>query len=593
MPKPAKGPHITYRPGLDGVRALAVFGVFLYHARPYGDGSPWLPGGFLGVDLFFVLSGYLITSILLVEWEHHRRINLLRFWMRRARRLFPALVVVVLGSLLLSAIFARNHLAVTRSDTFSSLFYFNNWHQIAASRNYFVATGNPSLLQHYWSLAVEEQFYILWPLLLVPGLIFIGRRWMPLAVAVVIAASATEMWLLYPGIDGNWSRVYYGTDTRAFLLLMGIELAFFWPYVERIRRALPLLDLLGFAALAITLWLFTSLQDYDPVFYRGGDLAAAFCFAVLIAAVAHPRTLIGKAFGVTPLRWVGERSYGMYLWHWPIIVLLAPSGWWTGWKIVLTQALLTVGVAALSYRFVEQPIRTQRVQKRIAKLDPPRRAAVLSAAAAALVIAFAVLYIAPSATSAQASNGPPPAHHRHHKKHPGTKPGKHQQHPTKRKLPPGHFLAVGDSVMDYCTAPLQAALDYRVRVDAAVARQIDQVIAEFDRIRHKYGSLPKVVIVQVGNNGPLLYNDLVNLRHALRGVPDVIVVNVRNNRDWETESNDAITGWLKDWRHAHLADWYGHSTNSMLSDGTHPIYKYCSVYAHVIATALRASVPRT
>src|SRR5262249_30994311 len=156
------------------------------------------------------------------------------------------------------------------------------------------------------------------------------------------------------------------------LLLMGIELAFFWPYVERIRRSLPLLDLLGFVALGMTFWLFSSLQDNDPIIYHGADLAAALCFTALIAAVAHPRTLIGKAFGVTPLRWIGERSYGMYLWHWPIIVLLAPSGWWTGWKIILTQALVTVGVAALSYRFVEQPIRTQRLQKRLAKFDPRR-----------------------------------------------------------------------------------------------------------------------------------------------------------------------------------------------------------------------------
>jgi peptidoglycan/LPS O-acetylase OafA/YrhL len=594
VPKPAKGPHITYRPGLDGVRALAVIGVFFYHAWPNPDGGPWLPGGFLGVDLFFVLSGYLITSILLVEWQHHRRINLLRFWARRARRLFPALVVVVLGSLLLSAIFARGSLAVTRSDTLSSLFYFNNWHQIAANSSYFVRMGNPSLLRHYWSLAVEEQFYILWPLLLVPGLIFIGRRWMPLAIAVVIAASATEMWLLYNGPDSDPSRVYYGTDTRAFLLLMGIELAFFWPYVERIRRSLPLLELLGFAALGITLWLFTSLQDYDAVIYQGGDLAAAFCFAVLIAAVAHPRTIIGKGFGVTPLRWIGERSYGIYLWHWPIIVLLAPSGWWTGWKIILAQGLVTVGIATLSYRFVEQPIRTQRVQKRIAKFDARRRAGVLAVGAAALVVTFAVLYIAPSAPSAQASSGPsPPAHHHHHRRHRVTKPGHHGHEPTKRTLPPGHYLAMGDSVMYGCRTALEQALDYRVRVDAQVSRQIKDVIAEFDRIRHKYGSLPKVVIVQVGNNGPLLYGDLVNLRHALRGVPDVIVVNVRVGTTWENESNDAILGWIKDWPEAHLADWYHHSSDSMTSDHTHPKPQFCPVYGHVIATALRASVPRS
>jgi hypothetical protein len=342
-------------------------------------------------------------------------------------------------------------------------------------------------------------------------------------------------------------------------------------------------------ALGITFWLFASVHDYDSVIYRGGDLAVAVCFAVLIAAVAHPRTLIGKAFGVTPLRWVGERSYGMYLWHWPIIVLTTPRGWWTGWKIVLTQALLTVGVAALSYRFVEQPVRTQRLQKWLAKRGPRRRAEVLTAGAAALFLAFAILSIAPNATSAQAAPGPGPKKHHHPTPH----PGKHHHPTTKRKLPPGRYLAMGDSVMLGCASALEASLDYRVHVDASVSRQIRDVITELDRIRHKYGRLPKIVVVQVGNNGPLLYDDLTALRHALRGVPDVIVVNVRNATSWEQESNNAIRLWLQGWRHAHLADWYAHSTNSMLSDGTHPIPRFCPVYGRLIANAVRASVPQT
>ncbi|HEU5406028.1 MAG TPA: acyltransferase, partial [Gaiellaceae bacterium] len=161
MPKPVErtGPHLAYRPGLDGLRAIAVAGVFLYHSR-----IDWLPGGFLGVDLFFVLSGYLITSLLLVEWEARNRIDLRRFWMRRARRLLPALVVVVLAALVLAAIFARDDLAHTRGDAISSLLYYTNWHEIVANHSYFNLMGRPSLLQHLWSLAVEEQFYVIWPL---------------------------------------------------------------------------------------------------------------------------------------------------------------------------------------------------------------------------------------------------------------------------------------------------------------------------------------------------------------------------------------------------------------------------------------------
>jgi peptidoglycan/LPS O-acetylase OafA/YrhL len=584
-PKPARGPHLSYRPGLDGLRALAVIGVFLYHMRQH---DPWLPGGFLGVDLFFVLSGYLITSILLVEWEHHGRIDLLRFWGRRARRLFPAVVVVVLAALALSAIFARPDLARTRSDAISSLFYFTNWHLIIANHSYFTLMGLPSLLQHFWSLAVEEQFYIVWPLLLVPGLIFLGRRWLPFAVIAGIAGSALLMWLLYNGPDSDPSRVYYGTDTRAFLLLMGILLALWWPYVERIRRSLPVLELLGIAALGMTIWLFATLQDFDSVIYQGGDLAASFCFAVLIAAVAHPRTLLGKAFGVAPLRWIGERSYGMYLWHWPIIALTRPGVdvSWTGAKLVAAQAALTVVAAALSYRFVEQPIRTGRAQKRLAEFGTRRRREIVMAGAVALVGAFAVLFVAPSATVAQASSGPQPHHHHHHKKPP---PKKHHRKPKSHHLPPGRYLAMGDSVMLGCSSELEASLRYRVRVDAAVSRQIDDTIAELDRIRHKWGNLPKTVIIQVGNNGPLYYADLVRLKTALRGVPDIVVVNVRNATSWQDESNRAIAQWLQGWHVAHLADWYHHSTDKMLSDGTHPWPYACVTYARLIATTLRGT----
>jgi peptidoglycan/LPS O-acetylase OafA/YrhL len=320
-----RAPHIAYRPGLDGLRALAVIAVFLYHSR-----IDWMPGGFLGVDLFFVLSGYLITSLLLVEWEARNRIDLRRFWLRRARRLFPALVVVVLAALILGAIFARGDLARTRGDAISSLFYYTNWHLVLANHSYFVRMGSPSLLQHLWSLAVEEQFYLIWPLLLVPGLVLVGRKRLPLLIVAGIAGSAALMWLLYKPTDP--SRVYYGTDTRAFLLLMGILLALVWPAIERMRRSLPLLELLGVAALVGSVLLFRQMQDFNPTLYRGGDVAAAFCFAVLIAAVAHPMTGLGRALGVAPLRWLGERSYGIYLWHWLVIALMRPGvdiSWWS------------------------------------------------------------------------------------------------------------------------------------------------------------------------------------------------------------------------------------------------------------------------
>ncbi len=591
MPKPvANAPHIQYRPGLDGLRALAVVAVFLYHAR-----IDWLPGGFLGVDLFFVLSGYLITSLLLVEWEARNRIDLIRFWMRRARRLLPALVLVVLASLILASIFARQDLAHTRSDVAGSLLYYMNWHLIAANHSYFNVMGNPSLLGHVWSLAVEEQFYIVWPLILVPCLVLVGRKRLPMLVIAGIATSATLMWVLYhPGSDP--SRVYYGTDTRAFLLLMGILLALVWPYIERLRDAVPLLELFGVAALVGTVLLFRNMQDFNPTFYRGGDLAASFCFVVLIAAVAHPRTGIGRALGVAPLRWVGERSYGIYLWHLPIILLVAGANVRSSPGVVVAEATIVIAAAALSFRYVEEPIRRGRAQRWLSQHSRRFQLEVLGAAALALVAAFAVLFVTPSSLNPVSTYVSPPKVNAAVKpvvnvtseppvvSHSGGRAGKIPLAP----LPPGRMLALGDSVMLSCSTELKTALDHRVHVDATVGRQIDNTIDDLQRLR-RHHKLPQTIVIQVGNNGPLWFHDLVRLRHALHGIPDVVVVNVRNSTSWQDESNHALATWLHDWPDAHLADWYGNSTTKMLSDGTHPWPYACTIYARVIADTLRSA----
>jgi peptidoglycan/LPS O-acetylase OafA/YrhL len=586
MPKPvANAPHIAYRPGLDGLRALAVGAVFLYHAR-----IDWLPGGFLGVDLFFVLSGYLITSLLLVEWEARNRIDLRRFWLRRARRLLPALVVVVLGALVLASIFARQDLAHTRSDAVSSLLYYTNWHEIIANHSYFNLRGNPSLLQHTWSLAIEEQFYIVWPLLLVPGLVLVGRRRLPMLVVAGIAGSAALMWILYDQNDPT--RVWNGTDTRAFLLLMGILLALVWPYVERLRRALPALELFGVAALVGSVLLFRGLHEYDPTLWQGGDLAAAFCFVVLIAAVAHPGTGLGQALGVAPLRWIGERSYGMYLWHWPIVVLVAGVNGRPSPGVVVGEAALVVAAAALSFRYVEEPIRRGRLQRSLAQYSRRFRLEVVGAGALVIVAAFAILFVTPSSLNpvgpyVNAPRANAGTHHSRPHKPPVVQPTVPKQ--TKRaSLPKDRILALGDSVMLGCSSQLRRALQHHVKIDATVGRQIEDTVDDLQRLR-RHHKLTKIVVIQVGNNGPLWYHDLLRLRHALHGIPRIVVVNVRNDTSWQDESNHALGNWLRGWPAAHLADWYRHSTSKMLQDGTHPWPYGCTIYARLIANALRST----
>ena len=362
---PTIGTQLPYRPGLDGLRALAVTGVVLYHA-----GVSWMPGGFLGVDVFFVLSGYLITSLLLAERRRKGRVGFKAFWLRRARRLLPAVLLVVFVCLLAASTIARDDLARTRGDAIASLVYLTNWHLIEASHSYFNAFGRPSLLQHLWSLAVEEQFYLFWPLVLMGSLKLLGRRYTIVLTVLLALASTALMWGLY-NPDRDPSRVYYGTDTRAATLLVGALLAFAWPLGgfgdEVSHRAARVLDGVGCVALLAVIALFVRTQDYDPWLYHGGFLLVALCTAVLVAVVVHPAASLGRALGSAPLRWIGMRSYGIYLWHWPVMMLSRPGidVPWRGTFVILAQIAVTVGLAALSYRYVEMPVRSGSAQRRL------------------------------------------------------------------------------------------------------------------------------------------------------------------------------------------------------------------------------------
>jgi peptidoglycan/LPS O-acetylase OafA/YrhL len=596
-------PRLPYRPGLDGVRALAVAGVVLYHA-----GVSWVPGGFLGVDVFFVLSGYLITSMLLAERGGTGRVNLGGFWAGRARRLLPALGLVVLVSLIAASTIARDDLARTRADALASLVFATNWHLIAASHSYFNAFGRPSLLQHLWSLAVEWQFYLVWPLLLLGGLKWMGMRWMFVLTALGAIASATLMWALYdPNRDP--SRVYYGTDTRAATLLVGALLAFAWPAMRMrggvARRAEIVLDGIGTGALVVVIAMFWRVSDYEPWLYRGGFLLVAVCAAVLIAVVAHPASRLGSdILGCRPLRWVGVRSYGIYLWHWPVMELTRGGidVSWHGAPLVLAQVAATVALAALSYRFVEHPVRTGAAQRRLrAWLDThtPRQRLGLATgtlAALALVVGLAFGIPAPGegpsqlATAAALTRGASlTAFGRGDGSIASDAPGWGGPASSARPsgaVPSGPILALGDSVMLGSAPVLEQRLGPRLRVDAVVGRQAVDTIARIAEYR-THGALPPTVIVQIGDNGPVWFENLERLRSVLSGVEHVVLVNVRVDRDWQNEVNRALERFVPGWSEAVIANWYGHSSESMLVDGVHPSVAGRRVYAQTIVEALR------
>jgi peptidoglycan/LPS O-acetylase OafA/YrhL len=372
--------RLTYSPGLDGLRAIAVSAVLLYHAE-----LPFVPGGFLGVEVFFVISGYLITALLLAEWRTKGRISLKDFWLRRARRLLPALYVLLVVTLGYSVVFLPGEVAGLRDDAIAAVGYVTNWFLVLGRESYFESVGRPSVLQHLWSLAVEEQFYLIWPIVLAVGLgvrTSYRRQKLMLIVALAgAAASAVAMALMYePGVDP--SRVYFGTDTRATGLLCGAALAFLWSPADKYRTsdkwalrrglgpgwlrrrwwpALPLLlDILGVAALAALVLFCLHLGEFEPLLYRGGLVAVALATALLIAVAVHPKSwLVSRLLGSAPMRWLGVRSYGIYLWHWPVFMLTRPEldVPFGGLALLALRLGLTILLADLSYRLVERPIR--------------------------------------------------------------------------------------------------------------------------------------------------------------------------------------------------------------------------------------------
>ncbi|MGG4046980.1 acyltransferase family protein [Paenibacillus favisporus] len=348
-----------YIPGLDGIRALAVCAVIAYHLN-----LGWFPGGFLGVGIFFVLSGYLITDLLIRQWEGTGRIDLRDFWVRRARRLLPAMCSVLLIVIVWLALFQTTRLAELWGDIAASLLYVTNWWFIVNDTAYFSRFSTASPLMHFWSLAVEEQFYLVWPVILMLGLRFVTNRKLLFAIILIGAlASASAMYFLYvPGLLDT-SRVYYGTDTRAFSLLMGAGLALCrpagnWGKEGKGRTGLSAIamDFTGFVGLAVLIWMICGTSQYEPFLYQGGMVLQSTATAAVIAAAVQPSTWIGHCLSWKPLRWLGIRSYGIYLWHYPIL-LLTFTGEERSFLHTAVQMTAVLVIAAISWTYLEKPIR--------------------------------------------------------------------------------------------------------------------------------------------------------------------------------------------------------------------------------------------
>ena len=433
------GARLGYQPALDGIRAFAVAAVLFYHA-----GQSWAIGGFLGVDTFFVLSGFLITTLLVTEFTSRGGIDLLAFWARRARRLLPALFLVMVGIVIYAGVFAApSEVGRIRGDSLSALGYVANWRFIFSGQSYFDQFSQPSPLRHMWSLAIEEQFYLVWPLIV--GFLLWWRRSLRvllMACVALIAASASLMAILYvPGHDP--SRVYYGTDTRAQSLLIGavVGILLFQHGPIRSLYARTAIRIAAVAGGLYTLWLFWRMSERTDALYQGGFLLAALAVSAVIVSVVQPdRGVLGRALSVAPLRWVGRISYGLYLWHWPVYLTLTHTR--TGLDgVTLLGARLAVSFAfaTVSFYALEQPIR-----RRTLRLPKPHFVA-LGTAVAIVVAVFATTTgggdsVAARTTSALRANAaaPQPA--------PPSRPAAAGGGATTAPVAPTKIMVVGDSV---------------------------------------------------------------------------------------------------------------------------------------------------
>ena len=356
-----------YQPTLDGIRAIAVMAVLLYHAD-----MRWIPGGFLGVDVFFVVSGYLITSLLIEERRGSMTTDLKQFWLRRAKRLLPALFAMLIVTCTYAAAFVPDALYRLRTDVLAAVTYSTNWWLIASHQSYFEALGRPPLLRHLWSLAVEEQWYLLWPLVFVVAMGLVRGRTQRLALPVFVVALASTVWMAVifdPSADA--SRAYFGTDTRASGLLIGAATAMVWTpwrWPRAGRWRLPGLDGLGWAALLLLVGVMLRWGQDTTFLYRGGFFLVAVLSIIVVAVSVHPGAVtLRAALSLSVLRWLGSRSYGLYLWHWPVFMVTRPQDypWMDDRTRLLVRFGVTLAVTELSFRLVELPVRDGSAMRRI------------------------------------------------------------------------------------------------------------------------------------------------------------------------------------------------------------------------------------
>ena len=563
---------IQYIPAIDGLRAVAVIAVMLYHL-----GFTWIPGGFLGVDLFFVISGYVITRLLLDSIAQSGGLDLRGFYIARARRLLPALIFMLVSTTIAIGIWAPDTIKRLLTDTPFSLTGMMNWWLVAHHQDYFESIGRPPLLQHTWSLAVEAQFYLLWPLILYFILKQFGKKHIPLASLTIAAASGIALLFVSFSLDASnaskVSHVYFGTDTHSIGLFLGAALAVSWipqNFTKTVsKKAQDFIDGVGFIGFIGILAAFLFIDETQPTLYKIAFPLAGVCGAAIVMSVVHPASRFAPVLQNPVFLWIGERSYAIYLWHWVIFQVTRPTVDLAGkeWALYALRILIVLALSDISLRFVELPIRRGVIQfwlkglKYRTKKERTQQTRTLSAVTVVVLLLAAVVSVRaigianeqrqkledsltskPSAISAIATDG---------------------------------LWVTGDSVILGIRSKLGESRAISV-INARIGRQAPELLSVILHDKAQAGDAP--VIFNLGNNNALTREQTQAIFEAVKNQPRAIVINTAVPRPWREGNNALIAEIAAQYSNVTIVDW------NSISEG-HPEY-FAPDGVHLVPTGV-------
>ena len=566
-----------YIHSVDGLRAVAVLAVLLYHL-----GIDWIPGGFLGVDLFFVISGYVITGLILDSIARSGTLDLRAFYLSRIRRLLPALVAMLVFTTLFIGVYAPETVRRFVSDIPYVLTGSMNWALVAREQDYFESIGRPPLLQHTWSLAVEAQFYFIWPLVLLFILKYFGKKNISFAALAIAIASGVALFAYSVQIDTQQSaisHVYFGTDTHSIGLFLGSALAVSWQPQNLTReiskRAQDFIDLIGVFGFLGILTCFLFIDESNPTLYKIAFPLAGIFGCAIIMSIVHPASRFAPLLQGKAILWIGERSYAIYLWHWIVFQVTRPSVDLAGasWALYALRVLIVFALADISLRWVELPFRNGYIESWFRGMKyRTKKVRVRQKTTLALSIISVLL-----ATSLVSANAIAISDRNLAKLKLEIASGAEVQ--TQISNPADGLWVVGDSVILGIRHELSGRRDVGL-INAHVGRQAPELIEVLNKDKARMAGAP--IIVNMGNNNRLAETEVVSIFEAIKDQPQIIVVNTAVPRGWKDENNSLIAQVAARYQNVRIVDW------NKISEG-HPEY-FAPDGVHLVPTGIAVYV---